>query len=244
MLTFFSGTTGNTYLRFSGKHSNSGRLKRLKYRRLLNIGDLILKNKGPNIVFIVIDACRPDNLGCYGYSKNTSPNIDKIAGDGILFENAFSSVCVTDSSLTTMFSGRYPLTHGILAHGLDVTDRQIQDLGQSGTVFLPEILRGKGYTTLSVDWLGRWHTRGYDFYSGINQKGVQKTPSKKIFFRNLLKPFFDKIPGKIKFHLEGIVRKLPGGTHNARDTTDISIELIKENMSKKFFIFLKFWLID
>ncbi len=42
-----------------------------------------------NLVFIVLDAVRPDHLGCYGYHRNISPNIDSLAREGILFENTF-----------------------------------------------------------------------------------------------------------------------------------------------------------
>ena len=45
------------------------------------------------ILYIDIDSQRPDHLGCYGYHRNTSPNIDRIANDGVRFENLY----VTDA---------------------------------------------------------------------------------------------------------------------------------------------------
>ena len=45
----------------------------------------------PNIILIVSDALRAKNLSCYGYNRETSPVIDKLAKNGVLFENAFSS---------------------------------------------------------------------------------------------------------------------------------------------------------
>ncbi|MCK4434475.1 sulfatase-like hydrolase/transferase, partial [Candidatus Bathyarchaeota archaeon] len=45
----------------------------------------------PNVFFVVLDAVRPDNLSCYGYPRKTTPNIDKISDEGVLFENAFST---------------------------------------------------------------------------------------------------------------------------------------------------------
>jgi membrane-anchored protein YejM (alkaline phosphatase superfamily) len=47
--------------------------------------------KGPNIIFITIDALRPDHLGCYGYKRDTSPNIDKLAKEGVLFSKCFAT---------------------------------------------------------------------------------------------------------------------------------------------------------
>ena len=68
-----------------------------------------MENK-PNIIFIIIDALRIGNLGCYGYSKFTSPNIDKIVKNSLLFENAYSCVNATDPSLISIFSGKYPIS--------------------------------------------------------------------------------------------------------------------------------------
>lgn len=60
----------------------------------------------PNIVFIVIDALRAGNLGCYGCEAGASPNIDKAAGNGILFEDVFSTWNTPDQSLTSILTGR------------------------------------------------------------------------------------------------------------------------------------------
>lgn len=123
-----------------------------------------------NIIFIVVDALRARNLGCYGYSKPISPNIDGIAKGGVLFEEAYSCNVNTDSSLTTIFSGMHPLSHGIINHGSLVTEDELKEFYSSGIKLLPEILHSLGYITLGVDWLGRWHKRGYDYYSGVLEK--------------------------------------------------------------------------
>lgn len=201
-----------------------------------------MERKEPNILFIVIDACRAKNLSCYGYSRSTSPNIDSLAREGALFENAWSCVTVTDASLTSIFSGKYPISHGIIAHGGHVNKEQIQKLNKRGIKLLPEILKRKGYITLAVDWLGRWHTRGYDYYTGINKYSGEVTKPKVITLRSLVKPYFNKLPRSLKVLLERNIRKvLPGGISTAKNTTDIAINLIKKNKSKKFFLFLHYW---
>lgn len=50
-----------------------------------------LNSKMPNAILITIDALRADHLGCYGYGKNTSPNIDELTSKGILFLQAISN---------------------------------------------------------------------------------------------------------------------------------------------------------
>ena len=49
------------------------------------------EKKKPNLIFVTIDGLRSRNLSCYGYKRNTSPNIDSQAKQGVLFENFFSS---------------------------------------------------------------------------------------------------------------------------------------------------------
>ena len=66
-----------------------------------------MKKDKKNILLIGLDALRSSNLGCYGYKRPTSPNIDKITEQGILFKNAFSTGNQTDPSLTSFFSGLY-----------------------------------------------------------------------------------------------------------------------------------------
>ncbi len=118
-----------------------------------------------NIVLLVCDALRASNLGCYGYDKNTSPEIDKIAERGARFSNAFSTINSTDPSFTTIFTGKYPLSHGLCHHAKQVTT--IEKSYTTNLKFLPEILQEHGYATIGIDWLGKWHRRGYDFYSGV-----------------------------------------------------------------------------
>jgi arylsulfatase A-like enzyme len=120
-----------------------------------------------NVVLLLSDALRAGNLGCYGYYKDTSPEIDRIAQKGIRFSNAFSTINATDSSLTTLFSGKYPLSHGVMNQGLQVTERE---KGYTARLtLLPELLRKSGYVTIGIDWLGRWHRKGYDFYGRVRQ---------------------------------------------------------------------------
>lgn len=66
-----------------------------------------------NVVFISIDSLRYDHLSAYGYYRNTTPNIDSLAKQGILFENQFSNAYLTMVSQLTIFTGLYPSTHGL-----------------------------------------------------------------------------------------------------------------------------------
>ena len=67
----------------------------------------------PNAVIIVVDSLRPDHLACYGYSRKTSPAIDQLASQGVLFTNAFAQSGHTVESVPSILTSLYPSTHGI-----------------------------------------------------------------------------------------------------------------------------------
>ncbi len=66
-----------------------------------------------NILFIVPDALRADNLHCYGYPNQTSPFIDKLASEGVLFKNTISTSSHTMPGIVSMFTGLGSITHGV-----------------------------------------------------------------------------------------------------------------------------------
>ncbi len=68
--------------------------------------------RAPNIVFIVLDTVRADHLSAYGYPRPTTPNIDRLARRGALFENAISSTSWTLASHASMFTGLLPHQNG------------------------------------------------------------------------------------------------------------------------------------
>ena len=67
-----------------------------------------------NIILITIDTLRSDHLSCYGYERKTSPNIDKIADNGIIFEKAIAPSSWTAPSMVSLFTSVYPINHGIV----------------------------------------------------------------------------------------------------------------------------------
>ena len=66
----------------------------------------------PDIVLIVLDAARADHVGAYGYSRQTSPNIDRLAAHSLLFEKVHATAPYTLSSMATMLTGLSFAQHG------------------------------------------------------------------------------------------------------------------------------------
>lgn len=91
-----------------------------------------------HLVLITIDTLRADHLGCYGYWHDTSPSIDRLAAEGVLFKNAFSPRGQTFPAIATLFTGRTPIETCALANG----DR----LPESANT-LAERLREAGFRT-------------------------------------------------------------------------------------------------
>ena len=219
------------------------------------------KNQYPNIILVVIDALRARNLGCYGGDKESSPNIDKIVDKGVLFENAYCSWNSTDQSLTTILSGRYPRTHGIVHHGDKITPEDLNVFEALNVRLLSQILKENGYETLAVDWMARWFKRGFDYYGYSPERnllrnliyniftlpyvhlkyiaahlGLLRIYSKKRRFTaaSLWKGFKDVFRTFLfTFKLARI--------QDARFVTGLAEELIKKSRKENFFLFLHYW---
>ncbi len=94
------------------------------------------------IILYVMDALRADRLGCYGYDKPTSSNIDALADSGVVYENVYSQSTETKSSAATIFTSTYLSVHKTSAH---------TDILPSGLVTLAESLKESGYVTASFN---------------------------------------------------------------------------------------------
>ena len=92
-----------------------------------------------NVVLISLDTCRADHLGCYGYDENTTPHIDALAEQSILFTDTLAAVPMTLPSHSTMLTGTNPPYHG-------VHDNLNHRLPESNET-LAEILQKNGFVT-------------------------------------------------------------------------------------------------
>lgn len=101
--------------------------------------------KPKKIILIVIDTLRADHLGCYGYKRNTSPNVDNLAKVSILFKHSFSPSSHTIPSIGSIFTSKYPSNHSI-----GFNQNVFVETGKLNTdidITLAEILRFNQYKT-------------------------------------------------------------------------------------------------
>ncbi len=114
----------------------------------------------PNVLILVIDTARAQSLSCYGYERPTSPNLDALAAESVLYEQAIAPACWSLPSQMSILTGLFPSKHG--AHELYLSYPHHYPT-------MPEVLRETGYTTLGVSpnsWMSDEFgtTYGFDIY--------------------------------------------------------------------------------
>jgi arylsulfatase A len=151
----------------------------------------------PNIVFLLVDDLGWGDFGCYGAKFNETPNIDKLAADGMLFTNAYAACTVCSPSRAAILSGQYParlhLTDWIAGHNNPTAKLTVPDWKMKldhERMLLPEALKKGGYATA---FFGKWHLmpngqpdmkehfptdHGFDINVGGREWGQPKGPGK------------------------------------------------------------------
>ena len=98
----------------------------------------------PNVIWILLDACRAQSLSCYGYGRQTSPNIDRLARRGVLFEQQFSQSARTSTSVPSYLSGRYFPVHCL---GWRFCNVSVAREPSPGEMLFPAVMQANGYKT-------------------------------------------------------------------------------------------------
>ena len=101
--------------------------------------------KYPNIVFIVADQMRAHAMGAMGNQQIITPNLDKLAAEGILISNAISGQPVCTPFRAQLMTGRYSHSTGVIHNDIRLPD---------DAVIFPQLLKQQGYTTA---YIGKWH---------------------------------------------------------------------------------------
>ena len=80
----------------------------------------------PSLVLVTLDTTRADRIGAYGYAQAHTPNLDKLASEGAIFDRAYAVVPLTTPSHSSMLTGLYPTRHGVRTNG-DATLPQVPE---------------------------------------------------------------------------------------------------------------------
>jgi arylsulfatase A-like enzyme len=166
----------------------------------------------PNIVVILIDDLRWDELGCAGHPFAATPNIDRLAREGALFRNAFVTTPLCSPSRASFLTGQYAHTHGI-------TDNTARVAQSHRLVTFPHLLRDNGYETA---FIGKWHMGnddsprpGFDRWVSFKGQGAYFDPDLNE----------DGRPAKVSGYTTDIL-------------TDRSVDFIRRPRRKPFCLYL------
>jgi len=136
------------------------------------------KTPKQRVILLTLDTTRADYLSCYGYPRETSPNLDKLASSGVRFARAFSQAGLTDPSHASILTGTYPRTHGL--------DYNLKSI--TGNVpSMAEYFNDRGYVTAAV--ISRDHVlptelnvSGFEDMIGV-KRWIGKTDGPEAFRR-------------------------------------------------------------
>ena len=123
-----------------------------------------------SVLVILVDALRSDHIGCYGYSRKTTPNIDEIFKKGILFQNAITPSAWTQPVIASLFTGLNPIQHGVMRWPRKKRGQHQITVFPDSNLTLAEVLKKSGFSTSAFvanpyleGMVG--FEQGFDFYS-------------------------------------------------------------------------------
>ncbi|WP_163536066.1 sulfatase [Gracilibacillus sp. YIM 98692] len=125
------------------------------------------------VLLLDLDSTRPDHLGCYGYHRNTTPNIDRIAEKGVRFTNYYTTDAPCAPSRNAFMTGRFGIHTGNIGHGGTAGDMRIEGPNrefhdQLKTDSFPNIFRQEGMKTALISPFAERHS-SWQFYAGFNE---------------------------------------------------------------------------
>jgi arylsulfatase A-like enzyme len=161
-----------------------------------------------NVILISLQCLRPDHLGLYGYKRNTSQHIDKLAETSVVFENAISQANLTPVAQMSVFTSQYPRINGMVSFEV------LQETVNQRT--LPSILKVYDYTTAAIVSSPEFFLR-YD-----TDAGTMVNPG-DVFSRS--------------FDYFGRTIRGPGG-RSLRRVPEDAFHWLKNNKDKKFFLWI------
>lgn len=190
-----------------------------------------MAGQSPNIVLIVLDTVRSDHLSCYGYEAAVTPVMDRIAAEGILFENCVSTSIWTLPSHASIFTGLYPRCHKVSFDNFHLAKEFFT---------VAEILKSREYQTAGfvanpIISFGNNFTQGFDYYKAYGNNKITRTE------------FY--LLGNILWRKSGLSKLLPQKKYRPHTRYQRAEDLIDDiekwfhveyRRDKPFFLFLNF----
>lgn len=176
------------------------------------------RRESPNLVIITLDTTRADALGAYGQQLETSPNFDRMAAEGTLFEDVMTSSPETVPAHASIFTGKFPFSHGVRGNSGYVLSKE--------HLTLAEVLNAAGYQTGAeiaavVMREDTQISQGYSTVRDTSSEGVR------------LKAVFRERDGEVKAEIVMV--------RDGSDITDSGIAFVRQHRNHKFFLWLHYF---
>jgi arylsulfatase A-like enzyme len=183
----------------------------------------------PNIIFILADDLGWAELGCYGNTFNETPNLDRLAAEGMRFTDAYSTAPVCSPCRASLMFGQWPARVGITDYLRPADPKHLP----TEHVTLPESLRQAGYVT---GLIGKWHLSGYANH------GAREVPPSEHGFDEVLVSENRGIGGgcywfPYQFNRE-IPQRLPDKEYLVERMSLEAVEFIERHRDRPMFLFL------
>ncbi|MEQ6122481.1 sulfatase [Reichenbachiella sp. MALMAid0571] len=193
----------------------------------------------PNIVIIFSDDQGYGDLGCYGNNALRTPNIDKMASEGMLFTDFYMAAAVCTPSRAALLTGSYPQRVGLpsVLFPNNMSGGQLNGMAlglNPKEITVAELLKSAGYNTACI---GKWHlgdlpqfmplNHGFDEYFGL--------PYSNDMLPENLYHNFDSLP---LYDGQKIIEKNPNQDSLVKRYTGKAKDFIKKNKDRPFFLYL------
>ncbi len=201
----------------------------------------------PNFVIIFADDLGYGDLGCYGHPSIRTPNLDRMAAEGMRFTDFYSASEVCTPSRTGLITGRYPIRSGMCHNQFRVLREKSTGHLPAGELTLPELLKDKGYATAMV---GKWHmgnwannpdghpmNHGFDHYFGLpHSNDMNATPAspKRATARLDQDPSWWNAP---LYRDRDLVEQPADQSTLTRRYADEAVKFIHDTKDKPFFLY-------
>jgi len=193
-------------------------------------------NKKQNIILLTIDSLRADHLGCFGYFKDVSPNIDKLASEGVFFSQAISNGDATPSSFPPIITSSYPSLHLIR----EALGRK-QVFLSSDRMTIAEVLKKNGYSTAAFNAKNPLissffhYDRGFDVFDDQMDEFFKGNKARNKILHSLTHPI-----QYCNWHMAALVKYVLGKAPNSANAINKkAISWLRKNGSS-FFLWLHY----